>query len=219
MAPILATTTKSLADRHAMMICTDATAGVAILSLVLLTGIHSARAETLSFTCEEQDAGKPTEMTAVYEGGQSGTLKLKASFGEIDLPATMETREREIEGMQLKATGIRAIGSATVIMPDRGAIETCIAAKTKPEQVGDEDIFSLLLESCRSEAPLSKSSIPVRASVEIAMMHAEETGQPPDVEVYVKRTYAEKSAVPGGTFAIESFPPPRCRRIDSDSHK
>jgi hypothetical protein len=214
MAPILATTTKSLADQHTIMIRTDATAGAAILSLALLTGIHSARAETLSFACEEQDAGAPAEMTAVYEGGQSGTLKLKASFGEIELPATMKTREREIEGIQLKATGIRAVGSATVIMPDRGAIETCIAAKTKPEQVGDEDIFSLLLESCRPEAPLSKSPIPVQVSVEIVMMHAEEAGQPPDVEVYVKRTYPEKSAVPGSTFAIESFPPPRCRMID-----
>jgi hypothetical protein len=78
------------------------------------------------------------------------------------------------------------------------------------DQAGDEDIFSLLLESCRPAAQLGKAPIEVKASVEIAMMHAESAGQPPDVEVYVKRTYLEKSAVPGGTFAIESFPPPKC---------
>jgi hypothetical protein len=149
-------------------------------------------------------------MTAIYQGEGSGTLKLKASFGEIELPATMETRTREIEGMELEATGIRASGPAIVKMPDRASIEACIAAKTKPDQAGDEDIFSLLLESCRPAAPPGKAPIKVGVSVEIAMMHAESAGQPPDVEVYVKRTYLEKSAVPGGTFAIESFPPPKC---------
>jgi hypothetical protein len=178
--------------------------------LVLSTCGQTALAETLSFKCEEQDAGQPAEMTAIYEGEQSGTLKLVASFGEIELPATMGTRTREIEGMGLKATGIRASGPAIVKMPDRASIEACIAAKTKPDQAGDEDIFSLLLESCRPAAQLGKAPIEVKASVEIAMMHAESAGQPPDVEVYVKRTYLEKSAVPGGTFAIESFPPPKC---------
>src|SRR5690606_38136193 len=115
MAPILATTTKSLADQHTIMIRTDATAAAAILCLALLTGIHSTRRETLCLACEEQDAGAPAEMTAVHEGGQSGTLKLKASFGGSELPATMKTRGREIEGIQLRATGIRAVGSATVI--------------------------------------------------------------------------------------------------------
>jgi hypothetical protein len=178
--------------------------------LVLSACGQAALAEILSFKCEEQDARGPAEMTAIYEGEQSGTLKLKASFGEIELPATMETRTSEIEGMELKATGIRASGLAIGRMPDRASIEACIAAKTKPDQAGDEDIFSLLLESCRPSAQLGNAPIEVKASVEIAMMHAESAGQPPDVEVYVKRTYLEKSAVPGGTFAIESFPPPKC---------
>lgn len=184
--------------------------GAVIGLLVLSASGQATLAETLSFKCEEQDAGGSAEMTAVYEGDRSGTLKLKTSFGEIELPATMETREREIEGMELKATGIRASGPAIVKMPDRASIEACIAAKTKPDQAGDEDIFSLLLESCRPAAALGKTPIQIKASVEIAMMHAESAGQPPDVEVYVKRTYLEKSAVPGGTFAIESFPPPKC---------
>jgi hypothetical protein len=187
----------------------------ALIGLLVLSPCgQTALAETLSFKCEELDAGAPAEMTAVYEGDSSGTLNLKGSFGEIELPATMETRTREIEGMELKATGIRASGPATVTMPDRAVIETCIAKKTKPDQAGDEDIFSLLLESCRPAAPLGKAPIEVKASVEIAMMHAESAGQPPDVEVYVKRTYLEKSGVPGGTFAIESFPPPKCALAD-----
>ena len=126
----------------------------------------------------------------------------------------METRTREIEGMQLKATGIRALGLATVTMPDRAAIEACIAGKTKPDQIGDTDIFALLLESCRPSAPTGKAPIEIKASVEIAMMHADSAGQPPDVEVYVKRTYLERTGVPNGTFAIESFPPPRCALAD-----
>lgn len=187
---------------------------IAAIVAAVLWGSGAAASATLTFKCEEQDPGAPAEMIAVYDGEASGALKLKASFGEIELPATMETRTREIEGMELKATGIRAAGPATVTMPDRAAIEACIASKTKPDQAGDEDIFSLLLESCRPAAPLGKTPIEIKASVEIAMMHAEEAGQPPDVEVYVKRTYLEKTAVPGGTFAIESFPPPKCALAD-----
>ena len=59
--------------------------------LVLSTCGQTALAETLSFKCEEQDAGQPAEITAIYESEQSGTLKLVASFGEIELPATMGT--------------------------------------------------------------------------------------------------------------------------------
>jgi hypothetical protein len=182
--------------------------------IALFAAGQATAGEAVMIKCEELDAGRPAEMTAVYSGEPSGTLKLKASFVEIELPATMETRESEADGMHLKATGIRAFGPATVIMPDRSAIEACIASKTEPEQVGDEDIFSLLLESCRPSAPLVANPIPVKLSVEIAIMDADDVGQEPDVEVYVKRTYLEKSDVPGGTFAIESFPPPRCALVD-----
>ena len=42
---------------------------------------HPAFAEPLAFKCEELDAGGPAQMTLNYEGDESGTLKLKASFG------------------------------------------------------------------------------------------------------------------------------------------
>jgi len=191
-----------------------------LLAAGLLTAIwgsaHPALAAQLSFSCEELDAGRPAQMTLTYEGDESGTLKLNASFGEMELRATLATREAEVDGMQLKATGIRAFGPATVAMPDRAAIEACIAAKTKPNQIGDTDIFALLLESCRPAAPLAKAPVEIEASIEVAMMPAESEGQPPEVEVYIKRTYLEESDVPGGTFAIESFPPPRCTLAQGD---
>jgi hypothetical protein len=64
-----------------------------ILVLAAVAGLpRAARADTLTVKCEEQGAGAPAEMTLAYEGEQSGTLKVKAAYGEMALPATKEPR-------------------------------------------------------------------------------------------------------------------------------
>ena len=161
-------------------------------------------AETLTFKCQEKDAGVPAEMTLTYQGDASGTLRVQASFGEMSLRATKEAREGVVDGAKLKVLGIRASGAASVLMPARTELERCIAAKTKLEEAGDQDIFTLHLLACRTTVPLGGAPVPITASVEIAVV------EPPQAVVYVKRTYPEKSAVPGGQIVIELIPPPAC---------
>jgi len=54
-------------------------------------------AETLTVTCEDAGEKAPAALTLGYEGGASGTLTVKAPFGEMSLPATKEQRE-DVEG-------------------------------------------------------------------------------------------------------------------------
>jgi len=143
-------------------------------------------------------------MTLVYDGDASGTLKVKGAFGEMALPATRDEREGEVDGMDLRATGIRAFGAASVFMPDKAAIEACVAKKLKPEEAADEDIVSTVLGSCAAAAPIGKAPIPIKVRVEIGVF------DPPSVEVFVTRSFLEKSSLPGGTLSIESLPPPVC---------
>ena len=47
----------------------------------------SAHAETLTFNCEDRSLGKTSNLALVYDGGSSGTFKIKGSYGEMALPA------------------------------------------------------------------------------------------------------------------------------------
>jgi hypothetical protein len=181
------------------------------LATALLVGLTvsacaPSAAETIAFKCTENDAGDPKpEMTVTYEGDDKGTLKIKASYGEMSLPATKEVRDAVSEaGEKYSVTGIRAFGPATVIMPDKASIEACIKGKLKPEELTDVDMVTMALLSCRVTAPPSKEPVAIKAKAEIALF------EPPTAEVFVTRTYEEPTTLPAGSLDIESFPPPSC---------
>lgn len=164
-----------------------------------------AHASTVSMRCQDKDdAGATSAMTLVYDGDASGTLKVKGAFGEMALPATKEERVGDGDGIELVATGIRAFGKASVLMPDKVAIESCVARKLTIEEMADEDIVSTILGSCITAAAGELKTVEIKASVEIGIF------DPPSVEVFVKRTFLEKSLLPGGKLTIESLPPPVC---------
>lgn len=174
--------------------------------LLLSTGLFacSAGAEPVSLTCEERDAGQTSQMTMIYEGDAQGTLKVKGSFGEMALPASKETREGEVDGKKTSVMGIRASGPATVLMPDKAAIEACVTGKLDAEQIKDEDIVFATMSGCRAEAPLSKAPIAINAMVEIAAL------EPPGAYVFMTRTFVEPTTLPGGKITVDSLPPPNC---------
>ena len=176
------------------------------LAMAACTDGPPAHAETLAFTCEEKDAGKPATMTITYEGEASGTVKIVGSFGEVSLPATKEVTEVEVEGQKVKQTGIRAFGEAKVMMPAKAALEACISGKRQPDET--DDILGLM--ACRAVVEPAESAI--KADLEL-VFHGDGT----DPFVYLKRTFLEKSndylsgnGEPGGFIAIESLPPPDC---------
>ena len=158
-------------------------------------------AETLTFNCEDRSFGKTSDLTLIYDGESSGTLKIKGSYGEMALPASKEDRTGE-DGA--KVTGIRASGPATVLMPEKAAIETCVTGKLKPEELQDKDIVYATTGSCAASAPIGKEPIPIKGYAEIAIM------EPPSAYVFVTRTYAESTTLAGGVITLDTMPPPNC---------
>jgi hypothetical protein len=134
-------------------------------------------------------------MSLVYEGDAKGVLKVKGPFGEMTLPATKEERE--------KAVGILASGPATVAMPDQRALEACIAARTKPGEANNIDLYTLNLLACRDKVT-EGTPISIKARVEISVLER------PMANVFMSRTYLEKSAAPKGVLSIDTVPPPAC---------
>jgi hypothetical protein len=159
----------------------------------------AARAETVNIGCENAGENTPAKLTLTYEGGASGTLTVKAPFGDMSLPATREEREDTEGGEKLTATGIRAFGPVTVAMPDKAAIEACVAQKLKPDEAKDEDIVATVLGSCAQAAAPGKP-VAIKATVEIGVF------DPPSADVDVTRTFLEASTIPGGVLKIETFP-------------
>jgi hypothetical protein len=138
---------------------------VCLLALLSST----AQAEPINILCEDAGEKTPAKLTLTYEGDSSGTLTVKAPFGEMSLPATKEQREDVEDGEKLTATGIRAFGPATVTMPDKAAIEACVKGKLKPDEAQDEDIVATVLGSCAQAALPSKEPIAVKATVAIGI--------------------------------------------------
>ena len=128
---------------------------------------HAALSEPITVSCEHHlfgsatgDAGTAsgayTPMTLSYTGDATGTLVVKAVFGEMSLRADKKTAEEDNgDGKKSTVTGITASGTATVTMPDKAAIEQCVASKLTPEEAKDEDLSFMRLLSCTVSAPPS----------------------------------------------------------------
>ena len=69
-------------------------------------------------------------------------LTVTNSPGAFSLPARMETREGEVDGTPMKATGILANGPVSSIMPDKAAIESCVKSKLSGDLLEDSTSFS-----------------------------------------------------------------------------
>ncbi|MBI1385797.1 MAG: hypothetical protein GC150_12885 [Rhizobiales bacterium] len=182
---------------------------IAAVSTALALGAvtPAAIAESIAISCEVRETATPSPMTLTYEGGANGTLAIAASFGEVSLPASREDAEVEVDGQKAKQTGIRAFGAARVLMPEKGALETCIAGKRTPGEV--DDILGLL--ACQPTVALAPAEVTLSVEVLIGGAVAEPF-------VFLKRTYVESSegyldgsGQTGGRIAIETTSPPTCR--------
>jgi hypothetical protein len=158
-----------------------------------------AFAETISIACEASPMFGSDAMELVYEGEAEGTLTISGTFGTMTLPATKEDREGTDEaGNPLSATGIRAFGPASVLMPEKSAVEACVRNKLPADQLADSDIVFMTTMSCTGETPVATEPVEIQASAEVAFV--------PEVYVGVTRTYAEPTDLVTGTIALETYP-------------
>jgi hypothetical protein len=178
---------------------------VALSGLLIPAGacVATAHAGTITIACEADRLFNAPAMTIVFAGEAEGTLTITAPFGEIALPAAKEDREgTDGNGQPLTATGILASGPATVQMPDKAAIESCVKGKLQPDELRDSDIVFVTVMGCAKDAPPAAEPTLINASVEIALL--------PEVYVGLKRSYAEPTDLAVGTIALDSYP--RCSR-------
>ncbi len=172
---------------------------LAVFAFVFVTACSRSEAETVTIKCEA-----PFEMTLVYEGSDTGTLTVTESSGTFSLPASLERRESEVDGELIKATGIRANGAVSTIMPDKAAIEECIKSKVSGELLEDADVVFSTALGCGTSVPPGKEPVEINVNVEIAVL------EKPDAYVFITRTYIEPSSLAGGKIELSTMPPPQC---------
>jgi hypothetical protein len=174
-----------------------------VMGLALPAGVWGlpASAEAIAIACAANPALNAPAMTLVYEGAASGTLTITAPFGEMALPATRERRSgADDAGAELSAVGIRAAGPATVLMPDKAAIEACVTGKLSADQLADADIVFMTVMGCAGETPLASAPVVIDVSAEVALT--------PDGGTFVgvTRTYPEPTELAIETIALEAYP-------------
>ena len=174
-------------------------------SLAALVIGGTAHAETVTVKCQGKEYDKPYEMTMVYDGEESGTLKISGAFGDMTLPAARRDRETTSdEGETIRATQFWGGAELPLVVPDKAAIEACVKGKLPPDQITDADIVFVTLPSCVAAAPPTAQPIPVKVYAEATILDAE------TVFVIFKRTYLEKTDLPDGEIVLEPLPPPNC---------
>lgn len=178
------------------------TSALLVFALAFVTASGRSEAETVTLKCDA-----PAEMTIVYDGTKSGTLTVTDSSGAFSLPASMETREGEVDGTPMKATGILASGPVSTMMPDKAAIETCVKSKLSGDLLADSDVVFTTALGCSSSAPMGKEPVQVNAKIEISVV------EPPSAYVFITRTYTEPSSLAGGKIELSSMPPPQCALV------
>jgi hypothetical protein len=178
-------------------------AGLALCCAIL--GAPPAGAGTVITKCAGEEFGKSYEMTMIYEGEESGTLKISGAFGDMTLPAATKMRESvNDEGEKISATEIWGSAEVPIVVPDKTAIESCVKGKLPPDQITDADIVFVTIPSCAASAPPTAQPIPMKVYAELGIL------DPETVFATFKRTYLEKTDLPDGEIVLEPLPPPKC---------
>ena len=175
-------------------------------ALGVLVAAATASAETIAVSCKGEEFGKTYDLAFLYEGDNSGVLKVTGSFGEMSLPAGKRRREGvNTDGDKVNATEIWGGADIPIIVPDKAAIEACIKGKLPPDQVTDSDIVFMTIPSCAAAAPPTAQPVPVKVYAEIGIL------DPKSIFLTFKRTYLEATYLPDGKIVLEPLPPPDCK--------
>ncbi len=169
-------------------------AGLAVTAGMACNG---AAADSLRFACPAAALSMPADMTLSYSGEETGLLDALGGFGEMHLPASLTRQESEADGETFQSLGIRGAGRAALAMPDKGALEACVAGKDGGPS--DRDKLAYVVHLCQNELPLAE---PTAVDVEVSVVVIDGS-----VEVVtIGRTYLDESTVAGGRITLESLP-------------
>jgi hypothetical protein len=161
-----------------------ATHGIVLWALLIVASAampNIVSAQDVSHTCTEFGSPRQDKLKIGCTGAASGKVTVNAAFGKLSLPATRE--EREQGGKSVRATLIRADGTADVLMPECKGVDACLAGKVQPGE--NADVAALYLMSCLASTANGATPSAVQASVSIALVPIDgDTYR----EVFVSRT-------------------------------
>ena len=175
---------------------------VVLFAALILPAQALAATHTFDCTLPAFDAGglpagtHPLMLT--FDGDASGgTLAVKSPWGDMSFANV------RLAGDPAGDFGVRASGPATILMPDKAAMEACLADRGKGEEKTDADLLALFIQGCATR--VAEGPAPVAASVtfEISVID----GAP---NIFFTRRYVDKSPVAGDTIEVASFPLPTC---------
>lgn len=181
-------------------------ARISVLVALIAFPASPVFAGTVNITCAKADvmAGGSGPMTVTYDGEATGMITIASGPVNLSVPANKTVRTGTLDGKPHSVTGIIGASDGAIPMPDRLALEACASKNIQPEFKDDADMYAVALLSCVSSTPLAAAPVNANASVNIALVSNSGGGE--DVVVEIKRTFLDKSAVPGGTISIETFP-------------
>jgi hypothetical protein len=154
-------------------------ASMIALAVLAVGGIAApAQAEQLAFTCPASTlllALDATDFSIAVETDAPATATLKGAFGEITLPAEVQRQEAMI--------GVHAQGEAKMAMPDKAAVDACLAARKVKDPSQFENGRNAYLElGCKRDAAMSEP-VPVNLTVDLTVIER------PDATLALSRTH------------------------------
>lgn len=142
-----------------------------------------------------------SESTFDYNGGASGTLKVAGFFGDMQLTARRTDKTSTAGGETFEIIGISARGPANARMPEKAAMESCLAKNSK---LDDADLV-YHTNLCQQQTPLSKTPVAIDADITITVLEA------PNADVYITRSFKDASPTTGKPIKVETLPPLQCK--------
>jgi hypothetical protein len=176
--------------------------------LVLAGASQAAAAASLTIQCEREDVivpGWSAPLTLSYPGGASGDLTVTSEHVIFSLPAAQTETTDVVDGAEVTATTISGSGETSSLMPDPEALMACVAGTLQPEFKDDADVRFTTMLGCVPKVAMSASPIAIHASITVGLFPGANPNAP-DVNVEIKRSYADLKTPAGERVTIETYP-------------
>jgi hypothetical protein len=180
-----------------------------IVATVMVNSLASAQAETI-VKCDTEDSfieGWKSPVTLTYSGGDSGEIAIKSEHVTFTVPAHMTKDQTELQGTKVDRITMMGTAQTTSNMPEPVALNACILAELKPEELKDSDAQAVAFMKCAGKVPLAQ--VPVTAHAMIMLLPISD---PSKLEPMVQttRTYEGAKFPWGADIKLETMPGGDC---------
>ena len=179
------------------------TTPVAACAFILAFGTP-AWAERLAYACTAAPPGQTGKLSILFDNDR---LLLSGQFGDAAIRASKSVATKELGGKRMSIVTIQGTGPATLAMPDKRALEACIANRLDPSTKDDKDMVLYFAMGCSVSLPHATPT-PIKLRLALIMVDS------PDPDILMERTFQESSPGAGGPISILGTPEWNCRAVN-----